>query len=387
MTHGRNTPEVSGLFSGRVEAQIVQDVLDGLSDGLIFLGTDKQALYATKKAELLLGRTLDALVSDCPYPALFKSDEEDEFQSIGESRAWERTIDGLVEFDYKHPDGRPRRLAVSTSFIMAQGDHALFSVGFVTSIRDVTELHRLRLKNIQLAKDRELVLRRKYLTLSKLAMGVEHEIRNPVVTIAGFATRIRKKSLNANHIADSSEKILQAARKLELVADAVNRFCSLPEARFDPTDVEKLVDQAVNRMANLVHAKGARVVTDHKTTRPSLPLLDGHLCLLALEELLENALEFSPRQSCVMIRTSSLPSGIVVEIEDQGCGIRPEDLDFVFDPFFSTRPDRPGMGLAIVMRIALEHHGTIAIQSLPGQGTTVRLEIPLETSESSTVSK
>lgn len=384
MTHDANPVDVSGLFSGRVEAQIVRDVLEGLSDGLIFLGVDKQVIHVTRKAEDLLGRTLDALVSDGPYSAVFKSDEEEEFQSIGSSRAWERTMDGLVEFDYKHPDGRLRRLAVSTSFIMAQGDHSHFSVGFVTLIKDVTDLYQLRQKNSQLAKERELVLKRKYSTLSKLAMGVEHEIRNPVVTIAGFASRISRKCLDVPHIAESSEKILEAVRKLELVADAVNRFCSLPEARFAPEDFAKLVDQSVEQKKSLVEAKGARVVVDHQTSGASLPLLDGHLCRLALEELLENALEFSPEHSNVTIRSFSQPADIVVEIEDHGCGIRPEDLDFVFDPFFSTRPDRSGMGLAIVMRIALELHGTIAIQSQPGLGTTVRLEFPHHTSNNNT---
>ena len=97
-----------------------------------------------------------------------------------------KDIKNYREVDYRHPDGSVRRLAVTTSYLLARGDHESTFVGFVALFKDITEVFRLRRIEHNLVKEKERIDRARISSLHKLAMGVAHEIRNPVVTIGGF---------------------------------------------------------------------------------------------------------------------------------------------------------------------------------------------------------
>ena len=101
-----------------------------------------------------------------------------------------------------------------------------------------------------------------------------------------------------------------------------------------------------------------------------------------ISNLIDNALKFTPPQGKVTIRLERLETGIRLEVCDTGCGIPPQDLGHIFERFFRsdasrTRPGN-GLGLALVHAIVTAHHGTIQVESTPGEGTVFTVDFPGE---------
>ncbi len=98
-----------------------------------------------------------------------------------------------------------------------------------------------------------------------------------------------------------------------------------------------------------------------------------------LHNVLLNAVQACGPGGVVEARTHKAPSAVVIEVEDNGVGIRPEDLPHVFEPFFTTKPvgQGTGLGLAISYGIVRDHGGSIEAESTPGRGSTFRIRLPL----------
>jgi signal transduction histidine kinase len=103
---------------------------------------------------------------------------------------------------------------------------------------------------------------------------------------------------------------------------------------------------------------------------------DPDLLKIALSNLLQNAIQASDKNQAVEIRVEQLPDNVRVFVIDHGKGIPPEHLENIFNPFFTTKPEGIGLGLAIVSKIVDEHQGRIYLASDPGQGATFTLTLP-----------
>jgi signal transduction histidine kinase len=109
--------------------------------------------------------------------------------------------------------------------------------------------------------------------------------------------------------------------------------------------------------------------------------VDRRLLRQALINMLVNAIQAMPNGGEVRVRARLEPVGgrewLRLDVADTGCGIPTELLHRVFEPFFTTKAQGTGLGLAVVKRIAEEHHGELALESAPGRGTTFTLRLPL----------
>jgi signal transduction histidine kinase len=127
-----------------------------------------------------------------------------------------------------------------------------------------------------------------------------------------------------------------------------------------------------------VYAKQQEVTL---TTQVSddLPLLmgDGDLLHQAVVNVLLNGIQATSPGGTVNLTAQTEYASVLLTVCDTGQGIAPEILPHIFDPFFTTRDDGTGLGLSIVQQIVHDHGGTVEIQSTPGQGTQVRLRLPL----------
>ena len=95
--------------------------------------------------------------------------------------------------------------------------------------------------------------------------------------------------------------------------------------------------------------------------------------------LLNNAIDASNRGGRVRLRVEACKSAVNVKVQDDGCGMSPEEVQRMFDPFFSRKRAKggTGLGLSVTHAIVMAHHGTISVISQPGRGTTVKVELPL----------
>lgn len=358
------------------ESPLVQSILDSMSDCLIVLDQQGSILFANKTSAQMLGCSPGDLIEHGLEMLFFVSEKNHDFNQIFLDAVHGKNVNNYSEVDYHHPDGSVRRLAGTTSYLMAVGEHESSFIGFVALFKDITEVFNLRREEKELIREKDRIAREKIRSLHKLAMGVAHEIRNPMVTIGGFAARIVKDDKNSEETKRYAQIIVEHVKQLEEVVDRVHECCELPEPSLTKGNISKGVADTASAMGSSGLNRNVSLRFRDQMPEQHSITYDPHLFRLALKEVLENAIGFSHDGGVVDIAVYPTDEGTVLEVKDYGTGIREEDKAYVFDPFFSTRAHGTGMGLAIVERVVHEHMGHIELESELGQGTTVRIILP-----------
>jgi PAS domain S-box-containing protein len=369
--------EILSLVSlGASESPLIKSILDSMSDCLIVLDQQGNILYANNTSGQMLGCPPADLVEHGLEMLFFVSEKNHDFSQIFLDAVRGKNVNNYSEVDYYHPDGSVRRLAGTTTYLMAVGEHESTFIGFVALFKDITEVFHLRREEKELIREKDRIAGEKIRSLHKLAMGVAHEIRNPMVTIGGFATRIVKNEKNPEETRRYGRIIVDHVKQLEEVVDRVHECCELPDMSPTTGNISKVVAEAVSALVSSGLERKISLMFRDQMPEQHAVTFDPHLFRLAVNELLENAISFSPDGGVLDIAIYPTDGGTALEVKDCGTGIRDEDKEYIFDPFFSTRAQGTGMGLAIVERVVNEHMGRIEVESKFGKGTTVRITLP-----------
>jgi len=243
----------------------------------------------------------------------------------------------------------------------------------------------IALQNEQLRQ--EITQSDKYKTLSTLASGVAHEIKNPLTSIQTFCEYLPRKLDDKAFLLKFSDLVGREVDRIDGMVHELLDYSKPAPLALKKTDVNKLIQDTLNTLNSQFiknHIEVALEPSDisRQSSDSCLLNIDANRIKQALLNVLLNAVEAMPKGGRLTVaslvsRISSL--GIfVIEITDTGNGISPEDLKHIFDPFFSRKDNGTGLGLAIVQGIMEQHKGKIKIESKVGVGTTVRLEFPID---------
>lgn len=254
-------------------------------------------------------------------------------------------------------------------------------IGRVLVLRDLGELASLRSR---------LLTAGRLAAVGQLASGIAHEINNPTAYVhsnlrqlqrhwEAVGEQLRKARCGpaaGRLLAEGARALRESAHHAERVAEIVREVRASSRSGFesDVADVNALLDTAV-RMAG-PRLRRIRVEDDR---RPLPPVAGAPQELLhVFLELVANAREAVGPAGRIRLATRREGDGVLVRVEDDGCGIAPETLERVFDPFFTTgRPgESAGLGLAIAHQIVTRHGGEIRVDSALGRGTRVSVELP-----------
>ena len=366
------------LATGRqaiMDSTIVSDILDSMSDSILVIGREGEVLYANRITSEILGYSFEDLMGN-GLGLLLSKEENFDFNQIFVAAVRHSSMSYYSEVDYHHPDGAVKRLAATTTYFVKEGDSESTVIGFVALLKDVTEVFNLRRKEQELVQEKQRIDRERIRSLHKLAMGVAHEIRNPMVTIGGFAARILRNEKNLEETRRYAQNIVEEARKLEIVVDEIQQYCNLPEMNPSKGEISVVVGETVSQMVSAGLQRRVSVRFYDSVPPQRRVTFDPFLVRLAVVHLVKNAIDFSPEGGLVDVSLYLGDAEAILEVKDSGSGIADQDLEYIFDPFFSTRARGSGMGLAIVERIVREHMGRIEVDSKLGTGTTIRLVIP-----------
>lgn len=359
-----------------IDPVIISNVLDSISDSIVVLNQDGDVVYANKATAQVLGYDPQDLMEKGLEGTFFLREENAAFNQLIVDAVWKKSRNEYSEVDYHHLDGSVRRLAATTSYLLEVAEFDTVFVGFVALFKDITEVHNLREKQKKLIQEKERVAREKGESLHKLAMNVAHEIRNPVAAVGGLASRILRNGQTPEEMQAQVKALLDMAHRLEVVVGKVEEYCEIPEATFEQADIAATVVEAVLEAMIKGLSKGITIKLGDAIPEQEAIAFDSALMRTALKQVLENAIDFSDKGATVVVSLNVDETGVAIEMKDSGHGISQQDLQFIFDPFFSTRTATGGMGLAIAQRIVQEHMGTIDVDSKLGEGTTVRICLP-----------
>ena len=224
-------------------------------------------------------------------------------------------------------------------------------------------------------------------TIGQLAAGVVHEINNPLGFLLNNLAHVRRVMAQGRP-QDVTQALADADEGAEQVRHIVQdlKLLSCPdEMESGPVEVAKVLRSAVKLAAHEIRHR-AEVVE----SLDEVPRVEGNevrLCQVFLNLLLNAAHAISPGQperNRIQVSARELGSHrVLIEVSDTGCGIPPELLERVFDPFFTTRPVGvgSGLGLSVSRRIITAHGGELSVESEPGKGTTFRVSLPVHAGE------
>ena len=276
---------------------------------------------------------------------------------------------------YAQPDGKMLQLSITGSFLKENEQIA----GIVLILHDETELQLLHDREKRVLREKHRLERERAEGLTRLAMAIAHQIRNPVMSIGGFAMRILNKIDENSAIAAYLKNILSDARRLESIVKVVSEYTRISVD--NPVNAVKvplsdIFEKEIARLEAKAVELSKRVKWSLKLSVVDFPV-DPVLFRRAIYEVLLNAMEFLKNdEGSVKISLMEDDNGLLVEIVDNGVGILEKDMPYVFDPFFTTKAVGVGMGLCLVKRIIGEHGGDVRIASEPGKGAKVIVRLP-----------
>lgn len=215
--------------------------------------------------------------------------------------------------------------------------------------------------------------------LGQLTAGLAHELRNPLGTIKAAAEMLESHRQLIPPVA--AEMAGYISGEVDRTNSLITRFLDFArpiQPRTNPVDLNQLADLAIEHIARENPAESLNI---HRNYEPGLPLVLGDEELLerVLFNLIRNAIQASTPESVVTIKTRHEQGIVEVAILDRGAGIQSEDLERIFNPFFTTKAGGVGLGLAVSSKIADEHGGTIRVESEPGRGSAFYLRLPVRT--------
>jgi len=212
--------------------------------------------------------------------------------------------------------------------------------------------------------------------LGQLTAGLAHELRNPLGTMKASAEVLQQNVAAENEVARELAGFIAA--EVDRTNSLITRFLDfarpLPLKR-EPAELAELIDGAVARFKNHQPPFDVSVHTNYSPDIRPIPL-DGELMQNVIHNLLENAAQASPPGGAITVKTRPARDSAEIAIIDRGSGIDPANIENVFNPFFTTKPEGVGLGLAIVSKIIDEHGGRISVESEPGQGSIFRILLP-----------
>jgi two-component system sensor histidine kinase HydH len=242
-------------------------------------------------------------------------------------------------------------------------------LGSVLLFKDLSEVRTLR---------NEIARNQRLATVGRLAAGVAHEIRNPLSSIKGFATYFRERYRDNDQDAQTASILIQEVDRLNRVVGQLLEFSRPVSIVPRPVRLDRMIADIVKLVEGPAQARGVAVAVDIRAGQPEVRL-DADRLNQVLLNLLLNGIEAMDRGGVLTVRVDGGADSqrLEIRVSDTGCGIRPEDLAYVFEPYFTTKPSGTGLGLAIAHNIVEAMGAEITVQSVLGAGTTFTLKVPV----------
>jgi len=214
-----------------------------------------------------------------------------------------------------------------------------------------------------------------------LAAGIAHEINNP----AGAALLAAETALAIMDSADSGPQVAACLRNIVTSMDRCGQIVRtlLRYSREEPSEkqacsINDVAKQALDLARPYMERRSAELRLELDSTVPLTPMNPLEIEMVLLN-LIRNAVEAGDEKVIVTIRSQRTAGGVRVAVGDTGCGMNAEQLAHVFDPLYTTRRQLggSGLGMSIAYGIIREHAGQMEVQSMPGMGTTVTIDLPV----------
>jgi two-component system NtrC family sensor kinase len=234
-----------------------------------------------------------------------------------------------------------------------------------------------REERLKQATARQITQSEKLASIGRLASGIAHEINNPLTSVMTFAHLLREKENLDKQDTEDLDLIIHETKRAADIVQGLLDFARERPAVKEPLSINDVVERTVRLIRN---QKLFREITIEEELGGGLPPVNGDANRLqqVVLNLCLNAREAMTDRGTIHIETRAESGRVILEIRDTGHGIKAEDLEQIFEPFFSTKPvgQGTGLGLSVSYGIVDQHDGRIEVESEEGVGTRFTVLLP-----------
>jgi two-component system sensor histidine kinase PilS (NtrC family) len=273
-----------------------------------------------------------------------------------------------VDCPHRTPDGRVLEMGFSFSPLTFPDG----GKGYLLSFQDVTDVRRL---------EQEARMRQRLAAVGEMAAGIAHEIRNPLASMSGSIQVLRQELPLSEDQAQLMDIVLRESERLNDTIRSFLAYARPQRSALARLDVRRILQDTALLLRNSAEVRGDHVIDVEAPKEPVWCEADESQIRQVVWNLATNGLRAMASGGRLLLtvdadRTAGVDESVVLTVEDQGCGIAPEDLDSIFQPFRSSFDRGTGLGLAIVHRVVTDYNGTIQVSSKVGVGTKVSVRLP-----------
>jgi PAS domain S-box-containing protein len=340
----------------------LHDVLEGIPYAIVTIARTGQITYVNKQFELLIGRHRDELMGVHLLDLKIKNDKKDFIlmQALYSESPVLDTESYIID-----AQGQKRIIKVVASKFF--NDKQEMS-GILAVMQDISQL---KLLESRLKQNDKLAL------IGQITTGIAHEIKNPLAILSGSSELLKEQVEEegiTGDIKEWSDDIYVVVRRMKEIVNNFLNFAKINKKEAEPIQLCLLLDEVLHLVRIKLNELGVKVIRDYYA-KPTIQGRHDQL-IQAFLNLVLNAAEAMPAGGVLTITVDEIEDGLerwtVVEVEDTGSGIQEQDLQWLFDPFFSTKENGSGLGLTISRDIIREHRGELEIESKVNEGTTIR---------------
>jgi signal transduction histidine kinase len=337
---GEKNRQLEVALSKTEEAKdYLKGIVENLRDAIIVLDTDKNVTMLNRAAEELLLLKAES-TEGRPFEDLQFSLERD-----GE--------EGVLTAGQKKYN-----VIVSHSEVL---DSQGLLRGHVILFKDITRTRELEAQN---ERNHRLI------AMGEMAAKIVHEIRSPLCSIELYASMLAKDLEGTGHL-NMAKGISTGISSLNNILTNMLFFAKPQKPVLRPVDICGLLEETVFMLMPMLEVRGQKF--SKKIEEGVSVNGDPDLLKQVFLNILLNAIQVTPEGRAVTAACRNEAGTAVVEISDEGEGINPENIEKIFDPFFSTKEKGTGLGLTISARIVQAHRGVIRVESEKGRGTSFRI--------------
>lgn len=346
--------------------QILLGVLDSIHDAIVTINTSHTVVFYNKKAEEVFGFKKEEVIGKDLSRIMSHNCAKDHKAAV--KRYIETGIPKLIGQHSEIVATRKGNIPfpAEISFYVSKLGEEIY---FTAIVKDLTET-----KDIE----ERLTACENLAGLGRMLAEVTHELKNPLMSIGGFARQLKKYI--TDEIGERKlEIILKEVERVEGLIRDLREYHLVKPPLKTQLDLNKLLREVIE-LFSPIHKDSKITFKTQLAEEPLLVYGNKERLKQVFLNLIQNAFDAVDEGGVIEVTSKAQEGKAVVEIRDSGCGLTEEELKRIFEPFYTTKPKGTGLGLCIAKRIVEEHQGDeIRVESEKGKGTTFRIGLPLIT--------
>jgi len=377
-----NGEQVKRLFRQFVIQRAISDM--GLREGILYISVqDAQFNILAHTDPTLTGRREEdsflkgSLQSNQPFSRLLQPTKGEEVFEVVKSFFLKDKPMGLIRIGYSSKEIHPllnqikKNVALSIFFFLILGVSAITLI-WVNQNRHLRKVKEME-DRIQLAE--------RLSSLGHLAAGVAHEIRNPLNAIGMGLQRLKREFLPREESKKEEYLLFTEVifKEIRRVNEIIEQFLTLSrpfELNLKLSSLQELLKNLVTLLREEASFQGIQIQAE-RNSDPLLIKMDNEKLTQAFINIMKNGMQAMERGGVLRIETRSFKDRVEVSVSDSGSGIPPEQMEKIFNYYYTTKEKGVGLGLPIAHRIIEAHGGQLKVESRVGFGTKVTVLLPV----------